>query len=72
MGYDFFLPKREGGYWGMGLVDLVWKICATVVNCRIKRIVTLHNTLDGFRAGKGTGKERLRSKVGTEVDGDCA
>ena len=56
----------------MGLVDLVWKICATVVNCRIKRIVTLHNTLDGFREGKGKGKESLQSKVVTEVGGDCA
>ena len=36
-----FLPKGEGGYWGIGLVEVLWKVCATVTNCRLKRSVTV-------------------------------
>ena len=54
MGYDGFPPEREGGgYWGIGLVEVVWKVCATLVICRIKRSVTLHDALNGFRVGRG-------------------
>ena len=27
-----FILKGRGGYWGIGLVDVVWKVCATVIN----------------------------------------
>ena len=47
------LPKGRGGYQGIGLVEVVWKVCVTMVNCHIKRSVTLHNVLYGFRAGGG-------------------
>ena len=38
-----FLPKGRGEYWGIGLVEVVWKVCVTAVNCCLKRSVTLHN-----------------------------
>ena len=60
MGYDGFPPKREGGgYWGIGLVELVWKVYAAVVKCLIKPRMILHDTLHGFRLGRGTGKVTL-------------
>ena len=49
-----FLPKGRGVYWGIGLVEVVWKVCATVVNFRLKMSVMLHDTLHGFRSGRGT------------------
>ena len=36
-----FLPKLRGQYWGIGLVGVVWKVYAMVVNFRLKRSVTL-------------------------------
>ena len=47
--------KGRGEYWGIGLVEVVWKVCATVVNFRLKMSVMLHDTLHGFRSGRGTG-----------------
>ena len=58
-----FLLKGKGGYWGIGLAEVVWKVCATVVNCRLKRSVTLHDTLHGFRAGRGAGMATLEEKL---------
>ena len=50
----FFLKSR-GVYRGIGLVEVVWKVCETMVNYRLKRSVTLHDAVHGFRAGRGTG-----------------
>ena len=27
------IPKGKGGYRGIGLVEVLWEICALVVNC---------------------------------------
>ena len=59
VGNDVFHPKREGGYWGIGLVEVVWKVCAAVANCRMKWSVTLHDALYKLRAGRGEGTETL-------------
>ena len=64
-----FLPKGRGEYWGVGLVNVVWKVCAAVVNCRLKRIVTLHIALHGFRAGRGQGKETLEENLAQQLAG---
>ena len=49
------LKGGGGGYWGIGLVEVVWKVSATVVNCWIKQSMTQNDTLQGFRVGRGTG-----------------
>ena len=33
------IPKGKGEYWGIRLVEITWKMCAAVVNCRLKRCV---------------------------------
>ena len=64
-----FLPKVRGEYWGIGVIVVVWKVCAAVVNCWLKRSVTLHDTLHGFRAGRGTGKATLEKKLAQQLAG---
>ena len=54
-----FLVKGRGDYWGIGIVEVVRKVCAAMVNCQLKRTVKLHDTLYGFRAGRGTGTSTL-------------
>ena len=51
----FFLLKGRREYREIGIVEVVWKVCEKVVNCRLKRSVTLHDELRGFRARRGTG-----------------
>ena len=46
---------------------MVWKFCATVVNCRLNRSGTLHDALHGFRAGRGTGTATLEAKLAQEL-----
>ena len=58
-----FLPKGRGGYRGIGLVEVVWKVCVAVINCRLKKSVTLHDELYGFRAGRVTGTATLEEKL---------
>ena len=48
---------------------MVWKVCAAVVNCRLKRSVTLHDALHGFRAVMGTGTATLEAKLVQQLAG---
>ena len=48
---------------------VVWKVFAVVANCWIKRSVTLHDALHGFRAGRGTGTVPLESKLVQQLAG---
>ena len=43
------LPKREGGYQVIGMVEVLWKVCSLVVNCCLKRSVVFYNAHHGFR-----------------------
>ena len=53
--------KGKVEYRGIGFVEVLWKVCAVVVNFRLKRSAVLHNALHGFRTGRGTGT--LESKL---------
>ena len=63
------LLNRRGGYWGIGLVGVVWKVCAVVANCWLNRNVTLHDALHGFRAGRGMGTSTLEAKLVQKLEG---
>ena len=54
MGDNGTHTKREGGYRGVVLVEVAWRVCAAVVNCRLKRGVVLLDVLHGFRGVRGT------------------
>ena len=57
------LPKGKGGYQGIRLVEVAWKLCAVVLNLRLKKGVELHDSLHGFRYGRGTGTATLESNI---------
>ena len=69
MGNDGFLPKWRGEYLGIGLVEVVWKVCVAVVNFSLKRSVILHNALHDFREGRGTGTATLEEKLEHQLAG---
>ena len=49
------LPKGKGGYRGIGLVEVVWKALAVILNRRFAAAITYHNSLHGFQEVSGTG-----------------
>ena len=57
------IPKGEKDYRGIGLVEVMWKIVAAILNRRFTASIIYHDFLDGFRAGRGTGTATLESKL---------
>ena len=45
-------PKENGGFCGIGLVEVIWKEILGVANCPIGAEVDFHYTLHGFRSGR--------------------
>ena len=56
-------PKGKGDYRGIGLVEVMWKVVAVILNRRFTSSITFHDVLHGFRAGRGTGAATLKAKV---------
>jgi hypothetical protein len=57
------LPKGGGDYRGIGLVEVIWKLIASIINARLKVTINFHDTLHGFRAGRGTGTATIEAKL---------
>ena len=55
--------KGKGGYRGIGIVEVMLKVCSFVVNCCLKRSVVLQDALHGLREGRGTGMATLDAKL---------
>ena len=51
------------------MVEVLWKFCAVVVNCRLKMSVALHEALNGFRTGRGKGMATLEAKLYQQLAG---
>ena len=58
-------PGTQGGkyYRGIGLVDVMWKVVAAILNLQITASITFHNFLHKFRSGCGTGTATLEAKL---------
>ena len=57
------IPKDGGNYRGIGLVEVIWKAVAVILNRRFIAAITYHDFLYGFRAGCGTGTVILEVKL---------
>jgi hypothetical protein len=57
------LPKGDGDYRGIGLVEVIWKLIAAIINERLKGSIDFHDALHGFRAGRGTGTATIEAKL---------
>ena len=49
------IPKGNTDYRGIGLMEVMWKIVAEILNSRLTASINFHNFLHGFQAGRGTG-----------------
>ena len=57
------IPKGRGEYQGIGLVEVVWKVVAAILNYRLTDSINYHNFLHGFWTYHGTGTANLKAKL---------
>ena len=48
------IPKGGKDYGGIGLVEVMWKVVAEILNCWLKSSITFHDFLHGFLSGCST------------------
>ena len=46
------IPKGKKDYRDIGLVEVMWKAVAEILNRRLTASITFHDFLNGFRAGR--------------------
>ena len=57
------IPKGQQEYRGIRLVEVMWKVVAAILHCRLTASITYHDFLHGFWAGCGTGTATLEAKL---------
>ena len=57
------IPKGLGGYRGIFLVEVVWKVVMVILNSCLAAYITFHDILREFQADRGTGTASLEAKI---------
>ena len=57
------ITKGKGDYRGIGLMEVMWKVVAEILNRWLTASITYHDFLHGFREGRGTGTSTLKAKL---------
>ena len=57
------IPKGKGDYRGIGLLEVMWKVVAVILNRCLTSSITFHDVVHGFRAGRGTGGRHHRGQA---------
>ena len=62
-GIIVLLPKGNGEFRGIGLLETIWKLIEKIIDLRIKLKMQYHDVLHGFRPNRGTGTAILEVKL---------
>jgi hypothetical protein len=58
------IPKNEkGDYRGIGLLETIWKLIASIIDRWLGSGITLHDAHHGFQRGRGTGTAIMETKL---------
>ena len=57
------IPKGKGEFWGIGLVEVTWKLMTVILHRRQTTGLQLYDVLHGFWEGRGTGTATLEAKL---------
>jgi hypothetical protein len=47
----------------VGILEVIWKLVATIIDGRLKAAIPFHDTLHGFRPRRGTGTFIIEAKL---------
>ena len=59
--------KGKGDYRGIGLVEVMWKVVAVILNRRLTSSITFHDVLHGFRAVAAQGPPPSRPSCSSSL-----
>jgi hypothetical protein len=48
------IPKGCGGFRGIGLLEVIWKVISSIIDSRLKAEIEFDDSLHGFRVERGT------------------
>jgi exonuclease III len=57
------LPKPDGTFRGISLLDVVYKICSVIIHTRLSNAIEFHDGIHGFRRHRGTCTAILEAKL---------
>ena len=60
------IPKGGKDYCGIGLVEVMWKLVAAILNRQLTASITYHDFLHIFWAGRGSGTATLDQQHRTD------
>ena len=62
------ITKANADTWGIGLLEVVWKVVEAVIETWIKSLVQFHNEMHGFCAGREAGTAITELKPAQELE----
>ena len=63
------LPKSVDYYRGILVVEVICKLCQSIMNNQLNSSITLHDALHIFRQGRGTGTKTFKDKLYPQLVG---
>jgi hypothetical protein len=57
------IPKGSGGFRGIGLLEVAWKVVSVIIDARLKDEIQFHDLLHGFKAERGTVAATIEAKL---------
>ena len=61
------IPNCNAYTWGIGLLEVMWKVVEEGIYTRIKTVVKFHDVLHGFCACRGRGAATMELKLAQEL-----
>ena len=65
------LPKWVGVYIGIGLVEVIWNLCTSIIINQICYSVNMYDSLHVFRQGVGIREATMEEKLNQHLEGMC-
>jgi hypothetical protein len=57
------LPKGDGSFRGIALLEIIYKLVSSIIAQRLTKGIDFHDSLHGFRHGRGTGTATIEAKL---------
>jgi hypothetical protein len=61
------LPKGDGSFRGIALLEIIYKLVSSIIAQRLTKGIDFHDSLHGFRQGRGTGTATIEAKLQMEL-----